>query len=82
MSYWYRWRLHVWKRRLAFRLIDKKAQRLHPISGRYVATTLGVKANTADIERLVAVARHHITAYLCRLGHIAVDDMPKAKVVE
>ncbi len=82
--WWHRWRVRVWRRRLAFRLLDLKAQEEHPIGGKYLANEQGIEAYTTDLERLAAKARHQIMIHTARIHPEALEGLvgiPEARAL-
>lgn len=84
--WWYKWRLRVWKRRLAFRLLDLEAQNTHPTGGeKYTDTKQGRIAHTDDLENLVTRARHQIMILTARLNPQALEgiaEYPKMRALK
>ncbi len=84
--WWHMWRLHVWKRQLAFRLLDLEAQLEHPTGGKqYVDTDRGIEAHTTDIENLVTRARQQIMIHTARISPRALEgiaEYPKARALK
>ena len=78
-------KLRKWKRLLALRIIDLRAQQENPIGGEWVDTKEGRRLYTEKLENKITEAKHRIQ--ICR-GHLGlgpikiVMDLPGAKVVE
>ena len=82
--WYYKWRIRVWKRRLAFHLLDVKAQEEHPIGGKYLADDVGLKARMIDLERAVTLARHKIMVSTARIDPKILEGLaeyPKARAL-
>ena len=71
--WWYKWRLHVWQRRLVLLLLRWEVQQTHPTGGEYLDCDQGRQTHTTDIENLITRARHQILLYQGSLEPLTIE---------